>query len=442
MALGGLLTMINPVGNVHAQSALDASQRQAIPIGDAPTLGPGTAAVTLVEFSDFYCPYCRRANGTLNTLHQVYGDKLRIVYRHSLLDTDNASLAALATLIAADRGHFWQLHDRLFSGPAPTSVDDMVAVASEVGLEPIGFRFALESGAYKDALIRELSLAKSLGINGVPVFFINGRPISGAQPLSVFARLIEEEISIAADLVDAGVEPTELYATFIHGDHPVLAKRPVLSNEQLFSRGLDNTHVYPVGLGRPANRIGGKEPLVTLVEFSDFDCGYCARAHPILQKVVATYGDDIALVYRHYPLSTGSRLVLEAAEAAGSQGAFWAYAARLFSDKAPHQTLAPLLVHARALHLDIDQFRRELTSHTHRRVVLADAVEAARFGVHATPTLFINGRAIVGLPPASILFALIDEEITTAKALLANGTKRRDLFDVLSHRERLGVRRP
>ena len=437
------LVAFSAVGFADAQSKMpDVTQRLPIPVGSAPSIGPADAPVTIVEFSDFYCPYCRRANQTLNTLLEVYPKSVRVVFRHSLLDADGAHLAALATMVAADRGKFWPMHDRLFAGPTPTSVDGLVRAAADVGLDAVSFRRALESDLYKGKLKAELLLAKQLGLSGVPMFFVNGRPISGAQPLSVFARLINEEIGLATSLTAAGVKPAEVYSTLINNTHAAVADKTLIGNDELFARGLEGTVVYPVGAGREANRLGSKEPLVTIVEFSDFDCGYCARAHPILKSVVERFPADVALVYRHYPLGRGSRLVLEAAEAAGAQGKFWQFSSRLFNDEGAHASLAPLVQHAQAIGLDLKRFTRELASRTHRQTVLQDATEAASYGVHATPTLFINGRPVVGLPPASMLLAMIEEEIATAKALIASGSKRADVYKALINRKSLPLAKP
>ncbi len=404
--------------------APDPSVRLAVPVDGAPTLGPSNAVVTIVEFSDFYCPYCRRANATLSTLLRIYPEQLRVVYRHSLLDADTGSQAAEAALAADAQGAFWPFHDRMFAGPAPHTVDGLVAVASEVGLDVESFRSSLVLHSHREELMRDVALAKKLGLRGVPQFFINGRALSGAHPLSVFVRVIDEEIAIAGQLLGSAAPPSDIYQRMLAHRSDSLS-----GADEIFARKLEAEQRSLVGLGRESHRRGSENALVTLVEFSDYTCGYCRRNHPVLAQLGKLYGADLRFVYRHFPLGSLMKPVAEAAEEAAVQGKFWEFTDRIFADEqVGHQTRVALLVHAKAAGLDLGRFTRALNEHSHAPKVAADAAAAAALGVSGTPTMFINGRHVIGAAPLATLRAIVDEEIIAARALREKGASASEIY--------------
>ncbi len=165
---------------------------------DDPFQGPEDAAVTLIEFSDFNCGYCGRwANTTLGPLVEKYGDRVRFVYRDFPILADTSVTAALAAQCAADQGQFWAYHNTLFRNQGRFSTDNLVSYASELALDVDEFRACLEDQRHLNRIAADYQAAQALGIRGTPAFFINGRPISGAQPQSVFERIIEEELAAA-----------------------------------------------------------------------------------------------------------------------------------------------------------------------------------------------------------------------------------------------------
>lgn len=411
----------------------DPRQRVAVPVAGAPTLGTSAAAVTIVEFSDFYCPYCGRANAVIAEILRLYPGRVRLVYRHSLLDSQRGTLAAHASLAAAAQGQFWPFHDRLFASPAPTDVDGMVRVAGELGLDVASFRRDLVERRHAATLAADDKLARRLGVDGIPQFFVNGRPISGAQPLGVFVRLIEEELAIADALVARGVGPEELYDRLLRGGDR--SPSELLGAEALYARGVDTSRIGAAGVGAPTHRRGGAEPLVTIVEFSDFDCGYCARVTPTLLELVAEHEGDVGLSFRHFPLGASTKLVAEAAEAAADQGKFWELHDRLFATRKTSR--ADLLDHARAVGLDVAAFEQALDERRYARAVAADAAEGGALGVTGTPTFFINGRPVVGAPSPTALRELIAEELKAARALLARGIPRGEVHARLLERASL-----
>jgi len=160
-----------------------------------PAKGPDSAPVTIVEFSDFECPYCSRVNPTLAQVRETYGDKVRIVFRQFPLDMHpNARKAAEASLCAQDQGKFWEMHDAMFADQRNLGVDALKAKAQSLGLNAESFGQCLDSGEYADEVAADLRAGVEAGVSGTPAMFINGIPLSGAVPYEQVAEVIDAEL--------------------------------------------------------------------------------------------------------------------------------------------------------------------------------------------------------------------------------------------------------
>jgi protein-disulfide isomerase len=163
-----------------------------------PSKGPADAAVTVVEFSDFQCPYCARAESTVRDLMELekYKGKIKLVYRDYPLPSHAlAPKAAEAAHCAGDQGKYWEMHGKLFAGSPKLEVTDLKGYAKEIGVDLAKFEKCLSSGE-KAKLVQEGQKAgEEAGVRGTPAFFINGRLISGAQPLSAFTAIIDAELA-------------------------------------------------------------------------------------------------------------------------------------------------------------------------------------------------------------------------------------------------------
>jgi len=162
-----------------------------------PVRGPATAVVTLVEFSDYQCPFCSRVTPTLKRLRETYGDRLRIVWKdYPLYDIHpQAQKAAEAAWCAGEQGKYWEFHDRLFANQATLAVEALKQHATAVGLEPMGFAACLDSGRHADRVKAGAREGNDLGVDSTPTAFINGRRLTGAHPYEMFAEIIDDELS-------------------------------------------------------------------------------------------------------------------------------------------------------------------------------------------------------------------------------------------------------
>ncbi len=163
--------------------------------GRAPKGNP-KAAVEVIEFSDFQCPFCLRANPTVDQVLKTYGDKIKFVYRHyPLQNHPNARPAAEASACAEVQGKFWEYHDRLFANPTRLSDADLKAHAAALGLDTAKFNVCVDTHQQKAGVDADMADAEAVGVTGTPAFFINGRSIEGAQPFESFKRVIDEELA-------------------------------------------------------------------------------------------------------------------------------------------------------------------------------------------------------------------------------------------------------
>jgi len=161
-----------------------------------PVKGGAKAPVTIIEFSDYQCPYCKRAESVVDQVMKAYGDKVKIVFRdYPLPMHPNARPAAEAANCANAQGKFWQYHEKLFANQAALAEDKLKAYAGELGLDQTKFDECLAKKPFKEAIDKDVADGQKVGVNGTPAFFVNGRMLSGAQPFEKFKEVIDEELA-------------------------------------------------------------------------------------------------------------------------------------------------------------------------------------------------------------------------------------------------------
>ena len=177
----------------------DANREYKVAVDEAPVMGGKNAKVTIVEFSDFQCPFCNRVTPTLTQIREEYGDDVRIAFKHMPLSIHAQAPAAHAASEAAHRqGKFWEMHDLIFANQRDLSAATFEKYAQQIGLNVDQFKRDSASSDVKKRVADDLREASKLGITGTPSFFINGRYLSGAQPFANFKRLIDEALEKAS----------------------------------------------------------------------------------------------------------------------------------------------------------------------------------------------------------------------------------------------------
>ena len=392
-----------------------------VPRGEAPAHGPTGAPVTIVAWSDYACGYCNRVQGTLDHLARLYPGQLRWVHRTLPLDDDN-TLGPEAALAAGAQGRFLPMNDRLYALGGHVDRAAVELVARELGLDMVRFRADLDTHAYRASIEADMAAARALGVTGTPTFFVNGRPVQGNLPLKVFVELVDQELARASKQ---------------HGDYDALIAGGKLAadapadapNEQ---RELGRTTLYRVGLGLPGHQSGPDDALVTIVEWSDFQCPFCAKQAPVLAHLREKYGNDVRIIYRHLAMGfhRSAALAAEAAVAAAEQGKFWAFHDQVFASFG-HLARADLERFAEAAGLDLPKFRAALDERRYHDAIIAEAASAEALGVDGTPTMFINGAPVGGARDAETMDRLVDAHLARSRELVKGGIAAADLYALL-----------
>jgi predicted DsbA family dithiol-disulfide isomerase len=182
--------------------------RTAMSFDPARVRGNAAAPVTIVEFSDFQCPFCLRAHSTVQSLLTKYDGRVKLAYRDFPLREihPRAQMAAEASRCAAEQGKFWEYHDLLFANPGKLAEAALKEDARTLSLDTAQFDFCLDSGKFKPAIEEDLQAGTNAGVNGTPGFFINGIFLNGAQPAAEFEKIIDGELP--KTLPASGPSPT------------------------------------------------------------------------------------------------------------------------------------------------------------------------------------------------------------------------------------------
>jgi protein-disulfide isomerase len=414
-----LLVLLLAAERVHADRLVfDPASVYKVPRGASPTDGPAAAPITIVVWSDYACGYCYRVQTTLDALDQLYPGQIRWVHRTLPLDDENTTTAE-AALAAAAQGRFRPMNDRLYAVAGRVDRAAVELIAREIGLDMVRFRADLDTRTYRAQIDADTADARGIGVSGTPTFFVNGRPIHGNQPLKVFADVVDEE------LARSHAAPSQDYETLVAGGRVAADALPV--EAKAFE--LDTNETYRVGLGLPGHQLGPDTALVTIIAWSDFQCPFCAKTAPVLAHVRQKYGDDVRIVFRHLAMSfhRNAGLAAEAGVAAAEQGKFWAFHDQVFAHFGA-LTRADLEGFAKAAGLDLERFRIALDERRYRDAVVAEGADALALGVDGTPTLFINGKAVIGARDAETLDKLIDVQLDRGRAAVKAGLAAGDIY--------------
>jgi protein-disulfide isomerase len=384
-----------PAAPLLAQAAPPPPAPVARPAGDAanvplrnddPIRGPADAKVTVVVFSDFQCPFCSRVEPAMRQLLAANPGTVRVAWKHQPLSMHpNAVPAARAAEAARLQGKFWEMHDRLFERQASLSDATYAQAAQEIGLDATRFQSDAASQAVLARIAADQTLAGIVGAQGTPTLFLNCRKMVGAQAVEAYQAVVADETRKADALLSRGVKPVDLYAR--------LCADNVAASTRSAEAATKSAGAIPVRPDDPVR--GDRKAPVTVIEFSEFQCPFCARAVPSVKELEAN--KNVRVVWKHLPLPFHANAMPAAlaAEAAREQGKFWEMHDRLFSNQAALSD-AVYVQYARDLGLDVKRFQESLQSPRLRARVQEDLAAAASAGVTGTPTFVVNGEVVVG----------------------------------------------
>jgi protein-disulfide isomerase len=408
---------------------------EALPIGsDDPVWGAATAPVTLVEFSDLQCPFCSRVHTTVKSLQKKYGpSQLRVVFKHNPLpfhaSARPAAKVADAVLHQAGPAAFYEFLDLAFDEQLKLGDEAFSAWLTRLGLDPKAVFARAESPETNAKIERDIALAAKIGANGTPAFRINGKTLTGAQPLDSFTSIIDAELAAANELLKKGTPADAVYRTRVAANY--VAPKPEPEDDEPEA----DLVIWKVpAKGAPA--IGPSDALVTIVEFFDYQCSYCRRAESTMNELMARYPKDVRVVLRQNPLPFHARalpaanLALEARAQKGD-AAFLEANRRLFEGKLEDSDLLAL---GKELKLDEKRLKNAITNNTHAAEIEADMDLASDFKASGTPYFFVNGLRLSGAQPLENFVTAVETQLKVANALVAAGTPRAAVYDeIMKH---------
>ncbi|MCA9621941.1 MAG: thioredoxin domain-containing protein, partial [Myxococcales bacterium] len=386
-----------------------------------PTWGSRTAAVTIVEYSDFQCPYCSKVGPTMKALKEKYGpEKLRIVWKNFPLPFHKQALpaqeAAEAVFQLGGSEAFWKFHDLAFANQRELTPENFKAWATQAGVDAAAFATKVNDPAVKAKVQEDIDSGQPLGVRGTPAFFINGKFLSGARPQAQFEQEVDAQLALAQKLAASGTPPDQLYVAASKQNFQPQAKTDADAKKP----EADDKTVWKVEIPKGAAQKGPDDALVTIVEFSEFQCPFCSRVLPTMKQVMDTYGDDVRIIFLDNPLPFHKRALpasMLAHEAMAEQGVkgFWKAHDLLFENQKSLED-QDLWGYAEKLGLDVDKVKAAVQNESYKSTIAAYQGLAGELEANGTPHFFVNGRRLVGALPFEKFKTVIDEEIAKAKA--------------------------
>ena len=388
----------------------------------APVWGAEDALVTIVLFDDFECPFCSRLYGTYEQLKKDYEGKIRIAFINLPLGFHKkAKDAAYAAAAAHKQGKFWEVYSFLFTrqkewNHVENFKEWIESKKEELPVEWEQFQKDMESKNIENLVAEDIKTATSLGLRGTPASFVNGRFISGALPIESFKKVIDEELKKAED---KGAKGDALYREIIKEGKPAVAKT---NGNRAEKEKEDPNKVYDVKLsGKEASK-GAKNPKVTIIEFSDFQCPFCSRAFATVEGVAEKYKNDVKIVYKNFPLSfhkeaKPAALFAHAVKRLYGDEKFFKLASILYAKqnewKADHE--AKFEAYAKEIGADWAKVKAEAAKPETEAAVSEDIREAGNHNLRGVPAFFINGKKVGGAKPAEVFESMIESVIKEKK---------------------------
>ncbi len=373
----------------------------------AAVMGDPNAPVTIIEYTDYQCPFCKRH--TAETMPRIINElvdtgQVYYVLKDFPLDEihPDARSAANAARCAGEQDAYWEMHDAIFTeqeewaGLGAAADDYFVQLGGSLGLDEGELEECVVNGRYDAAVQANYEEGVALGISGTPNFFIDGYPVVGARDFELFEYAVE--LAKAGTLADAYVQ-----------------QQPQQQEAPPPTRG-----VVEVPLG-DAIAIGDPNAPVIIVEYTDFQCPFCARNFAqTFPRIKENYVDTgvVYYVFKDFPLSIHPQAepAAEAARCANAQEAYLPMHDLLFGRQAEWQNrddaVDIFIGYASELGLDNNVFTQCMNNHTYLEAIRADFAEGTQLGVNGTPAFFLNGYFVSGAQP----YDLFEQAITQLAA--------------------------
>jgi len=409
-----------------------------------PAKGGDKPLVTILEISDFQCPFCARVLPTVKQILDTYGDKVRVVWVNQPLPFHKrAKPAALASLAAHRQGKFWEMHDKLFANMKQLTDANFDVWAKELGLDLVKFKKDMADPVLSKTVDNDQKVASALGARGTPAFLINGKLVTGARPFDAFKTEIDAGIAAAQAELKKGTSQAALHEKLAavnnpkYVDYVIKGKTPPAAPARGKAdaakkkpRPVDKT-VYKVTVRDDDPAFGPKDALVTIVEFSDFECPFCSRVIPTLKEIKEKYPNNVRVIFKQNPLPfhKNARSASYASLAANEQGKFWEMHDKLFENMKSLNRDTYLKL-AGELGLDVAKFTKAFDGGLKKydARVNEDQKLGADVMARGTPNFFINGRKLTGAQPFASFKTVIDEELAKTEAMVKAGTPKSKVY--------------
>ena len=433
--IGGTLPSA-PAAQANARDAKNAppgmppgsDQIYKVIVGEAPSEGPADARVTIVEFSDFQCPFCGRVVPTVKQIQKAYGNDVRLVFKNNPLPMHpDAPGAARASVAAWKQGKFWEMHDAMFAAqktPDALKGPGLEKMALEIGLNVEKFKADIANADTQQLIQSDQTQARQLGANGTPSFFINGAKVSGALPFETFKLVIDAAMKRADAKIASGTPKAQVYDALVRDG---LTQAPAAKEQQAPA-----AQAKKIDLDPAAPVKGGKSPKVNIVVWSDFQCPFCGRAEPTMKQIIDTYKDEVSIEWKNQPLPfhPNAMPAAKAAMAAHKQGKFWQMHDLMFANQTALSD-AKYEEWAQQAGLNVAKWKADKESPEVAEEIKKDMAQGSAAGANGTPTFFINGKLISGALPFDSFKSIIDAQIALADAELKKGTSKDKLYETL-----------
>lgn len=334
------------------------------------------APVKVILFFDYQCPYCSSTIPALQDVLKKNSAQVQLILKHVPLSMHpDSALAHQAALAAGEQGKFWQMNDLLFANQKNVKLPDLVDYARQLNLDLPLFQKRLNSGYFRRVIERDWAMAESLGVDSTPTFFVNGMKMVGEQTVQQLQNAI------------LGKPPSD-------------------------TSGAEAQSIASLDLSQSPTQ-GPADAPVTIVEFSDLQCPFCAKVVPTLKELMKQYPTQIKWVFKSFPLDfhADSQLAHQAVFAAAAQGKFWEMHDLVFTDQ-EFIKRDDLLKKARRLNLDMDKFTADLDSSKIKNQIESDRQSGAALRVDGTPTFYINGLEYSGAISLEKFQTAINNQLT------------------------------